>query len=164
MGEMDMTFDIKTPADLFERVLLPTYREFVENNASSRHALQGTLVAYHLFDWANDEGFTDDAFVRHYPEPEHREMLGFFRVARGLANGFKHLASPLPGKPHTGPRVVTSTQRPGPRVATSTQTGFSSEFSEEFARPLNAEDVSVDFLLQRLVAFWTDQHAKGALS
>ena len=71
-----MTFDIETPADLFERVLLPTYQEFLENNASSRHALQGVLVAYHLFDWANDEGFTDDAFARHYPEPGHREMRG----------------------------------------------------------------------------------------
>ena len=28
-----MTFDIKTPADLFERVLLPTYQDFLANNA-----------------------------------------------------------------------------------------------------------------------------------
>jgi hypothetical protein len=151
MSEMDMTFDIKNPADLFERVLLPTYQEFIDNNAS-RHALQGVLVAYHLFDWVNDEGFTDEAFNRLYPEPEHREMVRFFRIARGLANGFKHFESPLRGRARTGPRVVTSTQ-----------TGFSADFSEDFARPLNAEDVSVDFLLQKLVAFWTDQHAKGAL-
>jgi hypothetical protein len=108
---MNMTFDIKTPADLFERVLLPTYCEFVENNASSRHALQGVLVTYHLFDWANNEGFTDDAFARHYPEPEHREMLGVFWIARGLANGFKHFASPLPGKSHPGARRDARTAR-----------------------------------------------------
>ncbi len=149
----EMTFDIETPADLFERVLLPTYQEFLENNASSRHALQGVLVAYHLFDWANDEGFTDDAFARHYPEPGHRGMLGFFRIARGLTNGFKHYASPLPGKSH-----------PGARVATRAQRGFSSAFSDDFSRPLNAEDVSVDILLRKLVAFWTDQHEKGALA
>jgi hypothetical protein len=121
MSEMDMTFDIKNPADLFERVLLPTYQEFIDNNAS-RHALQGVLVAYHLFDWVNDEGFTDEAFDRLYREPEHREMVRFFRIARGLANGFKHFESPLRGQARTGPRVVTSTQ-----------TGFSADFSEDFA-------------------------------
>ena len=80
-------------------------------------------------------------------------MLGFFRIARGLANGFKHFASPLLGKPHPGARVTTRTQR-----------GFSSAFSDEFSRPLNAEDISVDILLRKLVAFWTDQHEKGALT
>jgi hypothetical protein len=151
---MDMTFDIKTPADLFELVLLPTYRDFLANNASSRHALQATLVAYHLFDWVNKKGFTDEEFPHFYPEPEHAEMLKYFQIARALANGFKHFESPLPrpGQVRTGARVVTHTQ-----------TGFSSDFSEDFARPLNAEDVSVDHLLQKLVAFWTDQHAKGAL-
>ena len=151
-GILKMTFDIKTPADLFERVLLPTHQEFLANNASSRHALQATLVAYHLFDWANKKGFTDDAFHQFYPQPEYGEMPKYFQIARGLANGFKHFEAPLPGKTHTGARVVTSTQ-----------TGFSSDFSEDFARPLNAEDVSADLLLEKLVAFWTDQHAKGVL-
>jgi hypothetical protein len=149
---MDMAFNIKTPADLFEQVLLPTYREFLDNNASSRHALQATLVAYHLFDWANKKGFDDEVFGQIYDQPEHGEMLKYFQIAKGLANGFKHFESPLPGKAH-----------PGPRVVTSAQLGFSSPFSDAFSRPLNAEDISVDILLRKLVAFWTDQHEKGAL-
>jgi hypothetical protein len=60
-----MTFDIESAADLFERVLLPTYQDFLDNNASSRHALQAVLVAHHLFDWANNEGFKGEAsFIR----------------------------------------------------------------------------------------------------
>ncbi|MBV9776152.1 MAG: hypothetical protein JO143_03790 [Acetobacteraceae bacterium] len=150
---MKMTFDIESAADLFERVLLPTYQDFLSNNASTCYALQATLVAYHLFDWANNEGFTDEAsFIRHHPEPEYREMVKYFEIARGLANGFKHFGSPLPGKQHTGARVVTSTQ-----------VGFGSPFSDEFCRPLNAEDISIDILLRKLVTFWTAQHRKGAL-
>jgi hypothetical protein len=147
-----MTFDIRSPLDLFEEVLLPTYEEFLANNASSRHALQATLAAYHLFDWANREGFSEKTFRRLYPEPEHEEMLRYFQIAQGLTNGFKHFEAPYQGKAHTSPRVVTSTQ-----------TGFSSAFSDEFCRPLNVADVSADVLLRKLVAFWRGQRAKGAL-
>jgi hypothetical protein len=149
---MDMTFDIRSPLDLFERVLLPTYDEFLANNASSRHALMATLVAYHLFDWANEKGFSEEAFCERYSEPEHREMLPYFQIARGLTNGFKHFKAPL-----------TGSGRASPRVGTSTQTGFSSGFSDGFARPLNVVDISSDLLLRKLVAFWTEQRAKGAL-
>jgi hypothetical protein len=141
----DMAFDIRGPLDMLERVLLPTYEEFLANNASSRHALQATLVAYHLFDWVNKESFSDTAFRQRYREPEHVEMLGYFQIAQGLTNGFKHFEAPLTGRGRTSPRVVTSTQ-----------TGFSSDFSDEFARPLNVADISADLLLRKLVE-------KGAL-
>jgi hypothetical protein len=106
---MKMAFDIESADDLFERVLLPTYQEFLANNASSRHALQAALVAYHLFNWANNEGFTTEAFGRHYPDPHHREMLVYFEIARGLANGFKHLKRPYVDS-ITPARVVTNAQ------------------------------------------------------
>jgi hypothetical protein len=149
----DMAFDVRGPLDLLERVLLPTYEEFLANNASSRHALQATLVAYHMFDWVNKKYFSAEAFREAYCEPEYAEMVDYFEIARGLTNGFKHFHSPLPGKEHTGARVVTTVQ-----------TGFSSGFSDGYARPLNAKDISVDILLRKLVEFWKDQRAKGALS
>jgi hypothetical protein len=74
-----------------------------------------------------------------YPEPELRDMVRYFEIARGLANGFKHFKSPLPGKQHAGTRGVTSTE-----------VGFGSPFSDEFCRPLNAEYISVDILLRKL--------------
>ena len=73
----------------------------------------------------NKEGFTDKAFPRFYQQPEHQEMLKYFQIAKGLANGFKHFESPLPGQTHTGPRVVTSTRT---RLLVSV--------SEEFVPPL----------------------------
>ena len=67
-------------------------------------------------------------------------------MARRITNGAKHFA---------------------PRAKTHTQVGFSSDFSDEFARPLNVEyddgtQESADVFLRKMVDFWKGQGASGA--
>ena len=81
-------------------------------------------------------------------------MADIFELARRISNGTKHFL---------------------PKAMTSTQTGFSSGFSDAFARPLNVElpidtedvslskiSISVDFILSKMVKFWKRQEKRGA--
>lgn len=140
------TFDIKTPDDFFRHVVRPQYEEFLHDNASSRHALVAITLAYHMYEWVSrGKKFTDSDFKARYPSPRHAHLRQYFNLARRLANGTKHFRAP---------------------VATRIQSGFSSVFSEAFARPLIIVDddgskISADALLEALVGFWSEQKASG---
>ena len=82
------------------------------------------------------------------PEPSYpKDIDEMFDLARKVANGTKHFK---------------------PRAKTWVQVGFSSGFSDDFARPLNVEfpgnrELSVDMLLDKLVEFWKEQDQLGTL-
>ena len=107
------TFDIKTADDFFRDLVFPQYQDFLDNNSSSRHALLSTITAYHVYEWVYRDKFKKDKFLQ--ANPDELELSDLIDLARNIANGTKHFIS---------------------KVETRTQSGFSSCFSSEFARPL----------------------------
>ena len=82
--------------------------------------------------------------MREWVNPElsyPKDIDEMFKLAKKITNGTKHFK---------------------PRVTTRVRTGFSSAFSDDFARPLNIEfpgngELSADELLDKLVGFWKEQ-------
>ena len=139
------SFDVKNADDFFTQLVIPQYEEFLANNASSRHALLTTILAYHLYEWVHGEKFTEVSFLNRYPF--HKEVMANFEEARNITNGTKHFK-------------IKAT-------ATKTQGGFSSGFSDGFARPLviicsDGSTISADNFLRNIVNFWEEQKTKGA--
>lgn len=142
------SFAIKTADNYFNEMLIPQYVDFLNHNASSRHALLATIVVYHFYEWVNGTEFGKDkekSFISKYPEDE--SLITEFDAARLITNGTKHFSN----KP----------------VTTRTQSGFSSGFDEGFARPLNIQypdgsESSVDKFLKNIVDFWKRQKELGA--
>jgi hypothetical protein len=130
------SFDIKEPSDFLEQMVLPQYNDFLTNNASSRYALLCTVVAYHMYEWANNRTeFREADFRTRYPAKAHLAEL--FDLARRIVNGTKHFKN---------------------RIGTQTEKEFSSEFSDEFSRPLSVikddgSKISADILLREIVDF-----------
>ena len=138
------SFDITTAGEFFRIVVIPEYADFVANNASSRHALLTTIVAYHLYEWVNQRKFTANDFNSTYPN--HLGLADIFELARNITNGTKHF---------------------DPKPTTRTQVGFSSAFSDGFARPLivqypDGSEQSADDFLGKMIAFWRNQETIGA--
>ena len=130
------SFDIESPSDFLYKIVIPQYKDFVSHNSSSRHALLAIMTAYHMYEWVHREKFTEDGFRAVYGDVGG--MIETFNVARRITNGTKHFAQ---------------------TVRTRKQGGFSSEFSDEFARPLiiefsDGKEQSVDILLRNMVGFW----------
>ena len=122
-------------------MIIPQYKDFIGNNASSRHALLTIILVHHMFEWVHQEKFTKDRFKSTYPS--ENEMADIFDLARKIANGTKHFK-----------------QRE--RTSTYTQRGHSSGFSDGFSRPLNVEfpdgsPESADIFLRKMVEFWERQ-------
>jgi hypothetical protein len=145
------SFNIATAADFFRMVVIPQHEDFVANNASSRHALLAIIVAYHMYDWVHGTRFTVSDFKSTYPQDQ--PLADVFELARNITNGTKHFE----------PKAKTRTQK----AKTRTQTGFSSAFSEAFARPLMVEfpdgsEKSADSFLREMVDFWRVQERNGA--
>jgi len=139
------SFEIKNAETFFNEMVLPQYEEFLRNNSSSRYALLTTIMAYHMYDWVHNKKFTSARFKAAYPS--QTSMVQDFDAARLLTNGTKHFCN-----------------QP---VTTRTQTGFSSAFSDEFARPLiiqypDGTEISADQFIRKLIEFWKDQKANGA--
>lgn len=144
-SEHDSSFGIRTPRDFLRQLVIPQYQEFVRTNASSRHALLTFILGYHLYEWVNRERFDRKGFVSKYPSDI--ELVDVFEVARRIANGTKHFER---------------------RAKTTVQTGFSSAFSDGFARPLNVimpdgVQRSADQLLRQMLEFWQHQERLGVL-
>ncbi len=83
------------------------------------------------------EKFSIERFEKRYPE--QKELANLFEMARDITNGLKHF------------KVKPTTTR--------SQRGFSSAFSNAFARPLiivspSGEEISVDQFLEKMVMFW----------
>ena len=125
-------------------MVIPQHQEFVRANSSSRHALLTFILGYHMYEWANGKRFKREDFVRKYPNDT--DLVEVFEVARRIANGTKHFKA---------------------KTKTKVQIGFSSDFSDDFARPLNVTlpdgtEHSADNLLRRIVDFWQRQERCGA--
>ena len=138
------SFGIHNARDFLHELVVPQHDAFVADNSSSRHALLTVIVAYHMYEWVHGKKFTRGRFRTQYPNEQG--LAATFDLARHITNGTKHFK---------------------PRARTSTQVGFSSDFSEEFARPLNVEyddgtPESADVFLGKMVDFWTGQGAFGA--
>ena len=144
------SFNIRTARDFLHELILPQYEEFVRRNASSRHALLSFVLIYHMYEWVHLAPFTRKHFQSTYPD--QHDVANLLELAKGIANGTKHF------KPKRMGQV---------RPITRVQGGFSSAFSDGFARPLNVElpdgtSTSVDNLLGNLVDFWKRQERLGA--
>lgn len=138
------SFGIRNACDFLSELVVPQHDAFVAHNSSSRHALLTVIVAYHMYEWVHGETFTVERFRTHYPNEQG--LAETFDLARNITNGTKHFS---------------------PKAKTSTQTGFSSGFSDAFARPLNVEHAdgtkeSADQFLRKMVDFWKRQGASGA--
>jgi hypothetical protein len=48
-------FTIRTADDFFVQIVQPQYQEFIDNNASARHALLSIMTIYHLGEWVYGE-------------------------------------------------------------------------------------------------------------
>ncbi|MDE2977545.1 MAG: hypothetical protein OXU63_08495 [Acidobacteriota bacterium] len=102
------------------------------------------IVAYHMYEWVHGRKFTPPDFRIRYPNEQG--LASTFDLARKITNGTKHFK---------------------PKARTHTQGGFSSGFSDAFARPLNVEyddgtRESADMFLRKMVDFWKKQGAAGA--
>jgi hypothetical protein len=135
------SFQITDAESFFFTMVLPQYQDFVSQNSCVRSALLTTILAYHLYEWANPkENFSVDRFISRYPE--HKELAKYFEMARDITNGLKHF------------KVKPTTTR--------SQSGFSSAFSNGFSRPLIiiaacGEEISVDEFLAKIIGFWEEK-------
>jgi hypothetical protein len=142
----EASFGIATPGQYFTTLVLPQFTDFLADNSSVRHALLATMAAYHMYEWVHPGSkFTADTFRSIYPS--HAKLAESFEEARQITNGTKHF--------------VTRS------VKTRKQAGFSSAFSDGFAKPLvivleDGSEKSADRLLRELVEFWQGQHRSGA--
>ncbi|MYF25442.1 MAG: hypothetical protein F4224_09175 [Nitrospira sp. SB0678_bin_10] len=123
-------------------MVIPQHKDFVANNSSSRHALLTIILVYHMYEWVHGKKFSTEHFNSTY---ENRgEMAEMFELAGKISNGTKHFRR---------------------KVKTQVQHGFSSAFSDAFARPLNVEfngkKQSVDSFLRKMVEFWKHQEQVG---
>lgn len=138
------SFEITTAQLFLHEVVLAEYADFVADNASQRHALLTTMVAYHLYEWIHQSKFTIQDFQLRYPA--NAALADSFEVARKITNGTKHFVS---------------------KVQTRAQRGFSSAFNDGFARPLvvsfpNGNEKSMDAFLSEMVEFWKAEERAGA--
>lgn len=97
-----------------------------------------------MYEWVHGKPFKAKDFRTQYPN-EHG-LADTFDLARHITNGTKHFK---------------------PKAKTHTQGGFSSDFSDDFARPLNVEygdgsQESADVFLRKVVDFWERQGTAGA--
>ena len=89
-----------------------------------------------MYEWVHRRKFTKDHFNATYPS-EHG-IVELFDLAGKITNGTKHFRR---------------------KATTHVQVGFSSDFSDEFERPLNVElpggnRESVDRFVREMVEFW----------
>jgi hypothetical protein len=134
------SFDIQTPDDFFTKIVVPQYEDFKGDNGSSRKALIAIIVAYHMFEWANNR----KTFAKNNSGlPSNINDL--FETARKITNGTKHFEQ---------------------KICTKVQGGFSSDFSDAFQRPLiivldEEPELSVDKLLGDMIEYWEKEKADG---
>lgn len=139
------SFGIRTPRDFLYEMVVPQYKEFTTKNSSSRRALIATILSYHMYEWVHRKKFTRAHFESNYPSENQKADI--FDLARNIANGTKHFVN---------------------RAKTHVGAGFSSGFSDGFARPLNIEFpdgtmISADRFLREMVEFWKRQEQLGRI-
>ena len=139
----ESSFNIRTPRDFLHEMVIPQHEDFKVDNSSSRHALLTIILVYHMYEWVHRKPFN----IRHFRSTyENNDCIAeMLELARKIANGTKHFSQ---------------------KVKTQVQGGFSSAFSDGFARPLNVEfdderKESADIFLRRMVEFWIQQEKVG---
>ena len=131
------SFQVVDAESFFYIMVKPQYEQFLANNACLKSALLTTMLTYHMYEWVNPkEKFTIDRFIERYPED--KEVASLLEMARDITNGLKHF------------KVKPTTTR--------SQSGFSSAFSNAFARPLIivsslGKEISTDQFLEQMVSF-----------
>ena len=138
------SFNIRTAHDFLHEMIIPQHENFREKNSSSRHALLTIILIYHMYEWVHGSKFSINHFRSTYKNEDG--VAEMFELARNIANGTKHFLQ---------------------KVKTHVQPGFSSGFSDGFARPLNVEcddgrKQSADVFLRQLVEFWVQEEKDGA--
>ena len=138
------SFNIQTSRDFLQELIIPQHDEFVRHNASARHALLTFILVYHMYEWVHGKSYNRDHFANKYPNDQH--LIDMFELAKKIVNGTKHFES---------------------KLRTHAQVGFSSAFSDAFARPLNVEfpdgtKKSADIVLREIVEFWKRQELIAA--
>ncbi|EMK6834857.1 TPA: hypothetical protein PX765_003374 [Vibrio cholerae] len=132
------SFQVIDAKSYFNIMVKPQYEQFLAQNSCVKSALLSTMLTYHMYEWAHPkEKFSIERFEKRYPE--QKELANLFEMARDITNGLKHF------------KVKPTTTR--------NQRGFSSAFSNAFARPLiivspSGEEISVDQFLEKMVMFW----------
>jgi hypothetical protein len=89
------------------------------------------------------------------------DINDLFKTGRIITNGTKHFLSKRDTK-----RQKRNTKRP--KIDTKRQAGFSSAFSDGFARPLiivrdEGSEISADKLLREMIKHWEGEKAAGKL-
>ncbi len=139
------SFEIKTANDYFTEMLLPQHQDFISSNGSSRYALLTIILAYHMYEWVHKIKFTVEDFKAKYTN--YQSMASEFDVARLITNGTKHFSEK--------------------EIETKVQPGFTSSFSNDFAKPLiiqykNGSEVSADEFIHKIVDFWKNEKNNSA--
>ena len=138
------SFNVRNADDFMREMIVAQHDDFIRNNASARHALLAIILVYHMYEWVHGVPFSRTHFAKRYPsEPR---IADYLELAKAITNGTKHFRS---------------------KAKTRVQAGFSSDFSEDFARPLNLEfqdgaETSADQFLRTLVEFWNRQMHRPA--
>lgn len=137
-------FGVETDEQYFEKVVRPSYQDFLNNSADAGKAMLAIIASFHQYEWMTDgEKFELGSFRERFRDQEG--VAKALDLARNLANGAKH------AKLRNG-------------VSTRQQTGFSPAFGDQFARPLvvidsEGTEISVNTLLGTLIGFWEMQFA-----
>ena len=135
----EVLFTLSSAEEYFNKLVAPSYEDFLAKNSDVRAALSTTIFGYHLYEKKFLKEFKRKEFEKNPPSKVlDVEILD---LAREITNSTKH----------TDVRIVTVVQ-----------SGFSSAFSNAFARPLNIEladgsKVSMDEFLERLVMSWKEE-------
>lgn len=133
-----MEFPIENSSDFWNEVAAPAAHKFRAENSSLPLGLAATIFLFHLFEKHYGEKFLKGNSTNASRFSSLTEDN--FELARKVANSSKHL------------KINIQTLRQG---------GFSSAFSDDFARPLNIIDgdrrKSLDQLVSALYTHWENE-------
>jgi len=129
-----VVFTLGNAEDYFNKLVAPSYEDFLAKNSDVRAALSTTIFGYHLYEKQFGKKFRREEFEK--APPSKVLDIETLDLARKISNSTKHS---------------------NVQIVTVVQPGFDSGFSSGFARPLNVklEDgrkVSMDEFLERLVS------------
>ena len=141
-------FDITTPRDFFNKVVLPQYSDYRANIASQRHALLSAIVTYHMYEWVHERKFTKEHFESTYPE--HLHLIDNFETARKIANGTKHFGSPVETRSQDAFAEFIQAFPPGAWKENSWAHPLMVQFPNGPERPF-------DLVLHEMITFWEEQ-------
>ena len=131
-------FNISTPRDFYDQLVVPEIADFKVDNSSQRRAISALIFAYHLHEKVYSMKFDKSS------SPMQPSDADNFEAVRGFVNGTKHIKM---------------------TVANSVQPGFSSDYSSDYECPLTIEvggrQKGVDEVLDEMIGYWEAEKAKS---